>query len=392
MQYARDFMAEGKFVASVEVALDYLTKKCNPKTGLWGEALPNSPHMLTRQVQAAYQFWLLYAYDCAEPPYIERAVDYVLATQTKLGSYSPVHNKSSACEDIDSVDPLVRYGFSVKQVHDVKKSITRALPWILFNFNRDGGAVFRRDALFEYGHPLMTSHANESSIFATWFRLLSIALIDTINSGNCQQWRFLDAPGYQIHPSAQLSRKRFSSTSSIVTHLTEDEKIFIYNRARMLPKGSQIVEIGSYLGASSCFLAEGGRGRVSKVYCVDTWLNDAMSEGSRDTYTEFLTNTKPYSEIIIPLRGNSVDIGRSFHQTVDLVFLDADHSYEAVSNDLRTWIPKLRPNGWLLLHDYGWAKGVQQAIQEIVIPLQVGEPKTLPNLYAAKVDWQRNNW
>jgi predicted O-methyltransferase YrrM len=149
------------------------------------------------------------------------------------------------------------------------------------------------------------------------------------------------------------------------------------------------VEVGSYLGASTCFLAEGAKGRAGTVYCVDTWQNTAMSEGVRDTYQEFLDNTSRYRDLVVPLRGTSKDVGEKFLEEIDLLFIDADHSYEAVTQDLLTWLPRLRPKSWLVMHDSGWAEGVQRAIRERVLPLQMSEPDVLPNLYAVRVDWRR---
>jgi hypothetical protein len=75
-----------------------------------------------------------------------------------------------------------------------------------------------------------------------------------------------------------------------------------------------------------------------------------------------------------------------FKEPIDLLFIDADHDYEAVRADLCAWMPKLIPNGWLFLHDWGWAQGVKCAIHEVVMPLQTNEPKVLPNMYGARVD------
>ena len=50
----------------------------------------------------------------------------------------------------------------------------------------------------------------------------------------------------------------------------------------------------------------------------------------------------------------------------DLVFIDADHSYEGVKNDILTWYPKIRKGGLLCGHDFSW-DGIRQAIAETVI-------------------------
>jgi len=38
--------------------------------------------------------------------------------------------------------------------------------------------------------------------------------------------------------------------------------------------------------------------------------------------------------------------------SVDLVFVDADHSYEGVRDDIEAWLPKVRKQGWIGGHDY----------------------------------------
>lgn len=61
--------------------------------------------------------------------------------------------------------------------------------------------------------------------------------------------------------------------------------------------------------------------------------------------------------------------------SLDFVFIDADHSYSGVSNDLQLWAPKVRQGGLLCGHDYmnhpnqQW--GVTQAVDEYA--LKVGQ-------------------
>ncbi len=173
---------------------------------------------------------------------------------------------------------------------------------------------------------------------------------------------------------------------NIFTHLTKDELLLLYRLATELPKGSIMVEIGSYLGASSCALAAAASERKGALFCVDTWENDAMTEGPRDTYQEFMSNTKRYRQFIVPLRAKSQDAAYDFNRVIDLLFIDANHAYSAVISDLNCWLPKLRSGGWVLMHDWGWAEGVKKAVQDVVFPLQFGNPLTLPNLYAVRVE------
>jgi predicted O-methyltransferase YrrM len=51
--------------------------------------------------------------------------------------------------------------------------------------------------------------------------------------------------------------------------------------------------------------------------------------------------------------------------SLDFVFIDADHSYESVKEDIAHWAPKVRKGGWIGGHDYNknWP-GVIRAVDE----------------------------
>lgn len=40
------------------------------------------------------------------------------------------------------------------------------------------------------------------------------------------------------------------------------------------------------------------------------------------------------------------------HTLVDLVFIDADHSYNGCKGDIEAWLPNIKPGGILAIHDY----------------------------------------
>jgi uncharacterized Rossmann fold enzyme len=64
-------------------------------------------------------------------------------------------------------------------------------------------------------------------------------------------------------------------------------------------------------------------------------------------------------------------------QSLDFVFIDADHSYEACRADILAWLPKIKPGGFISGHDYenpdfpAW--GVKQAVTEIFGDPELGE-------------------
>ncbi|MDD2734680.1 MAG: class I SAM-dependent methyltransferase [Desulfuromonadaceae bacterium] len=153
--------------------------------------------------------------------------------------------------------------------------------------------------------------------------------------------------------------------------------------------GSTYVEIGSYLGASTCFIARGMKlsksGGSARLYCIDTWMNQGMSEGNRDTYREFMENIGPYREFIVPIRSMSNAAVSTVTGMVDFLFIDGDHSYDGVCDDIKAWFPRLSSGAVVAFHDFGWAEGVQRAVGELVRPVETMRGCVVDNTYWTRV-------
>lgn len=167
----------------------------------------------------------------------------------------------------------------------------------------------------------------------------------------------------------------------VESHLTVKERIALYN----LSESKEIfLEIGSYLGASACcFGAAIKAAKKGRLICVDTWNNDAMDEGKMDTYSIFSKNTAPYSEFITPVRGFSTEVVDQITAQiphVDLLLIDGDHSYAGVKADWEAYKHLLRPGSTVVFHDWGWAEGVKQVIEEDAKPLMTSFD-SLPNMW-----------
>ncbi|MDI3545100.1 MAG: hypothetical protein PWQ96_2401 [Clostridia bacterium] len=200
LQYARDFQNETWCEDALQEMYNWLDRTQDPKTGLWGNRF-NDPISLSNGVQTAYHILLLYFYDRRPIQYMERIIDSCLKTQNQFGGFGVPLN-SSACEDIDSIDPLVRFSrLTDYRKKDVETALKKALLWVLVNLNPDGGFVFRRMEPFTYGHYLMSSKKNESAMFPTWFRTLSLAYISKCISNSFLgkfEWQFIKCPGLQF--------------------------------------------------------------------------------------------------------------------------------------------------------------------------------------------------
>jgi predicted O-methyltransferase YrrM len=167
----------------------------------------------------------------------------------------------------------------------------------------------------------------------------------------------------------------------ITSHLTMQERSQLY----LLTKDCDtVLEIGSYVGASACCFGASMKSRgAGVIYCIDTWDNDAMTEGNRDTYTTFLKNTDFFAQFIIPVRGFSADVVNQITiktNYVDMLFIDGDHSYDGVKADWNAYQRFLKAGSIVVFHDWGWAEGVKRVIMEDAISL-VSNFNSLPNMW-----------
>lgn len=123
-----------------------------------------------------------------------------------------------------------------------------------------------------------------------------------------------------------------------------------------------VVEIGSWAGTgSTATLVEVLRDCPgARLYCVDTWRGNPNVARHQelverfDMFGTFMNNVASYGgdAIVRPLVMSSTDAAAIVGDgTCDLVFIDADHAYDAVTQDIAIWRRKLRAGGVLCGHD-----------------------------------------
>jgi hypothetical protein len=68
------------------------------------------------------------------------------------------------------------------------------------------------------------------------------------------------------------------------------------------------------------------------------------------------------------LRKTSEEAAHAFPGTLDLAYIDGNHSYASVKQDLQLWSSKIRPGGIISGHDYDPVKFPQviQAVDEFL--------------------------
>lgn len=147
--------------------------------------------------------------------------------------------------------------------------------------------------------------------------------------------------------------------------LCRDIKDYLYN----LSSNPIIVEIGSYEGESTEIFAQ--EFPFATIYAIDPWVNGyddkdfASNSNMIQVENNFNERTKYYKNII-KIKDFSLNVDMS---NIHMVYIDGNHQYEAVKNDILHWKPRLVKNGIISGHDYtnyGHVAGVKKAVDEIL--------------------------
>jgi predicted O-methyltransferase YrrM len=162
-----------------------------------------------------------------------------------------------------------------------------------------------------------------------------------------------------------LRRKGLTKVRTIPTFTVRAELETLFKLVNDCAPDARVLEIGSYLGASTCYIAAGLRGASASIVCIDTWQNQTMPVGIRDTLQEFEQNVKAIRHRLTLIRKASNDVTlEELGGHFDFIFLDGDHSYIQTRADFEYLSAFLAPNGVLAFHDSLFYEGVSRVIGE----------------------------
>ncbi len=136
-----------------------------------------------------------------------------------------------------------------------------------------------------------------------------------------------------------------------------------------------ICEVGVAFGNQSLEIIE--KCNIKKLYGVDTYKHYPSSE-----YKDPMNLPQPLFDLIYCLvdkrfkaagatliRAPSIKAARLFaNHSLDMVYIDANHTYQGVKDDLAAWYDKVKPGGIISGDDYGGSVflGVTKAVDEFI--------------------------
>lgn len=157
-----------------------------------------------------------------------------------------------------------------------------------------------------------------------------------------------------------MSYFAFTSVHNRIVHvkgaLSFLEGKFLYDAAGSGTDRGVIVEIGSFYGRSTIYLASGskalGKGRI---YAIDPHTGGQVLAGefSPPTYRSFIANLNfaRVRDYVKPIKTFSWKAATEWAKPIQLLFIDGNHSYKSVNKDIQDWEPFVISNGIIAFHD-----------------------------------------
>jgi hypothetical protein len=151
---------------------------------------------------------------------------------------------------------------------------------------------------------------------------------------------------------------------------------------------SNFVELGAWKGKSTSYAVVEILKSNKKInfYTVDTFegvtvgsdLNEvnAYLKEDKNILDQFLNNMDPVKENFEYIISDSSEASNQFEDSsIDVIFIDAGHSYESVKKDIEVWFVKMKPFSIMSGHDYSTSwPGVIKAVDEFF-----GKPDKVEN-------------
>jgi predicted O-methyltransferase YrrM len=176
--------------------------------------------------------------------------------------------------------------------------------------------------------------------------------------------------------SEVLAASQVENLNSVEGFLTYREGALLFYFAYTQSHPGRVVEIGSFKGKSTVWLAKALElsQRDEKVVAIDPHINTGETgvvpvydeQSSYDAFIENLSRLN-LSRSVQPIVAVSETVAKNWNEQIRFLFIDGSHRYEDVKLDLVLWEPWVSIGGVICLHDTkfnGPFVGVRRAMNE----------------------------
>jgi MMP 1-O-methyltransferase len=134
--------------------------------------------------------------------------------------------------------------------------------------------------------------------------------------------------------------------------LSEAQGRALYAAAAAVRHRGSIVEIGSWKGRSTVWLAYGARAAGARIHAVDPHQDSREDPGAK-TLAEFKANLvrAGVDQTVEAMVMTSAQAAAVLTGPVELLFVDGDHSFQGARSDADIWLPRVITGGVVMFHD-----------------------------------------
>lgn len=227
--------------------------------------------------------------------------------------------------------------------------LTRA-PWVMQHFALDGARVHPR--MFALDHFWYTDHRYKDAADKLAVRRPVAELLATLET----------AAEQRSEPFVRAAHASFQPISSTFQGWFDYPDVY-RAIAKWIPPGSTFVELGVFRGKSLGYMAEYMTllGKRARLVGVDAFATSpgkdvhkhafATPEDMRAHLSSRLADVAPWNPPELMVEDSAAAASAFADGSVDALWIDADHSFDAVVRDIEAWRPKLRPGAILAGHD-----------------------------------------
>jgi Methyltransferase domain len=155
-------------------------------------------------------------------------------------------------------------------------------------------------------------------------------------------------------------------------YLSYSEVIGLKAIAQMLPTHASCMNLGAGSGTSALAVCEDRPDIIATFRTID--IAQSNPYGGLDNETNAFNNAGVACPVHI--LGDTVEIAKTWTEPLDYLFIDDDHGETHLRDEIRLWLPFLKPNGIIAFHDYGapvWG-GVKTVIDDLMVPHPLFQP------------------
>ncbi len=187
--------------------------------------------------------------------------------------------------------------------------------------------------------------------------------------------------------------------------LTDREGQLLYHLANHCTGKGIVVEIGSWKGKSTVWIAQGltDAGLKGPLVAIDPHIGseEHQQPGKKIwTFEAFENNIEKagFTSIVKPIIRTSAEARQEVNSPIEFLFIDGAHDYDNVKQDFDLYFPLVIEGGFIAFHDSQW-DGVDQFIQEALKRNILCKPYFTDSLFVVQktskstvFDQMKNQW